>query len=73
MTSVLREHPNEFFAPARRWPPEKVNLVYLEHHYRHQLFKPALKKFCALGNLAGYWNGLPMMLKTTRHRLRALV
>lgn len=71
MTSVLREHPNEFFAPARHWPPEKVSLIYLEHHYRHQLFKPALKQFCTLGNLAGYWKGVPMILKTARHRLKA--
>ena len=71
--SVLREHPNEFFAPARNWPDEEVGLTYLEHHYRHQLFEPALTQFCGLRNLNAYWKGLPMILKTTRHRLKALV
>jgi hypothetical protein len=72
ISSVLREHPNEFFAPARIWPSEEIGLIYLEHHYRHQLFEPALTQFCELRNLAAYWKGLPMMLKTTRHRLKAL-
>jgi len=73
MSSVIREHPNQFFAPARNWPSEKVGLINLEHHYRHQLFEPALTQFCELRNLAAYWKGLPMMLKTTRHCLKALV
>ena len=73
ISSVLREHPNEFFAPARNWPSEEVGLIYLEHHYRHQLFEPALAQFCRLKRLAAYWKGLPMMLKTTRHRLKAVV
>jgi hypothetical protein len=73
MSSVVRENPNEFFAPARNWPSEEVGLIYLEHHYRHQLFEPALRQFSGLKNLAAYWKGLPMMLRTTRHRLKALV
>ena len=73
MSCVLREHPNEFFAPARNWPSEEIGLIYLEHHYRHQLFEPALTQFCGLKNLAAYWKGLPMMLKTTRHRLKAVI
>jgi len=73
ISAVLREHPNERFAPARNWLPEEVGLVYLEHHYRHQLFEPALAQFCGLKNLTAYWKALPMMLKTTRHRLKALV
>jgi Glycosyl transferases group 1 len=64
---LLREHPNEFFAPARNWTPDEVGLIYLEHHYRHQLFEPALTQFCGLKNLAAYWKGLPMMLKTAGH------
>jgi len=72
MSAILRERPAEFFAPARNWPAGRVGLLYLEHHYRHQRFEPALKQFCALGNLAGYWKGLPMILKTTRHWLKAL-
>jgi len=73
MTAVLREHPNGFFAPARNWPAENVRLIYLEYYYRYQLFEPALRQFCGLRNLAAYWKGLPMMLKTTHHRLKALV
>lgn len=71
--SVIREHPYEFFAPARTWPHEKIGLIYLEHHYRHQLFEPALRQFCELRDLTAYCKGLPMMLRTTRHRLKALV
>jgi hypothetical protein len=73
MTSILHEHPNQVFAPARKWSGEDVRLVYLEYYYRYQLFEPALTQFCGLRNLAAFWKGLPMMLKTTRHRLKALV
>jgi hypothetical protein len=73
MSSVIRDHPNEFFAPARNWSSAEVGLIYLEHHYRHQLFEAALRQFSELKNLGAYWKGLPMMLKTTRHRLKALV
>lgn len=73
MSSVLREHPYDFFAPARNWPSEEVGLIYLEHYYRHQLFEPAFRQFSGLKNLAAYRKGLPMMLRTTRHRLKALL
>jgi hypothetical protein len=73
MSSVLRERRNEFFAPARNWGPDEVGLLYLEHHYRYQLFEPAFKQFYELGNISAYWRGLPMILKTTRHYLKAFV
>lgn len=71
ISSVLREYPHEFFAPARNWPSDKVGLIYLEHHYRHQLFEPALTEFCGLRSVGAFCRGLPMMLKTARHRLKA--
>jgi Glycosyl transferases group 1 len=70
MSCILRKHPNEFFAPARNWPSDEVALIYLEHHYRHQLFEPALTQFCRLKNLAAYRKGLPMMVKTAGHRMK---
>jgi hypothetical protein len=73
MIAILREHPNQVFAPARKWRDEDVRLVYLEYYYRYQLFQPALTQFCGLRNLAAYWKGLPMILKTARHRLKSLV
>jgi len=73
MTAILQEHPNQVFAPARKWSGEDVRLVYLEYYYRYQLFEPALAQFCGLRNLAAFWKGLPMMLKATRHHLKALV
>jgi len=73
MIAILREHPNQVFAPARKWRDEDVRLVYLEYYYRYQLFQPALTQFCSLRNLAAYWKGLPMILKTARHRLKSLV
>jgi hypothetical protein len=73
MTSVLREHPNEFFAPARNWPAEDVHLIYLEYYYRYQVFEAAFTEFRDLGSLSGYWKGLPMALKTMRNCLKAIV
>jgi Glycosyl transferases group 1 len=73
MTAIFQEHPGEFFAPARNWPPEKVHLLYLEYYYRYQLFEAAFAEFGALGSLGAYWKGLPMILKTTRHRLKRLI
>jgi glycosyltransferase involved in cell wall biosynthesis len=73
MASIFQEHPGEFFAPARNWPPEKVQLLYLEYYYRYQLFEAALAEFGALRSLGAYWKGLPMILKTMRHRLKRLI
>jgi hypothetical protein len=67
MTSIFREHPNEFFAPARNWPDDDVHLVYLEYYYRYQLLEAALAEFGALRSPGAYWKGTPMMLKTLRH------
>lgn len=73
MTSVLREHPNEFFAPARNWLADDVRLIYLEYYYRYQLFEAAVAEFRDLGSLAACWKGLPIVLKTLRNRFKASV
>lgn len=72
MTSVLCEHPNEFFAPARNWPVEDIHLIYLEYYYRYQLVDAAIGEFAALRSASprAYWRGIPMVLKTLRHAMR---
>jgi hypothetical protein len=74
MISVLQEHPNQFFAPARNWPAEKVSLTYLEYYYRYHCLDAAFEEFAVLrkADRKSYWKGLPMMLKMLRHTLRAL-
>jgi hypothetical protein len=74
MLAVLQEHPNQFFAPARNWPPERVSLTYLEYYYRYQCLSAAFEEFAALrkADRKSYWKGMPMMLKMLRHSLRAL-
>ncbi|HUK30100.1 MAG TPA: glycosyltransferase [Candidatus Acidoferrum sp.] len=71
MLAVLEEHPNQFFAPARNWPAEKVSLTYLEYYYRYLCYSEAFEEFAALrkADRKSYWKGLPMMLKTLRHFL----
>jgi hypothetical protein len=73
MISVICEHPNEFFAPARNWPQDEVHLVYLEYYYRYQLLQAAVAEFGALRSFGAYWKALPMVLKTMRHRLKKLI
>jgi hypothetical protein len=70
MAAVFREHPNEFSAPARKWPDDDVHLIYLEYYYRYQLFEAALTEYRALRSLGAYSKGAPMMLKTLRHALK---
>lgn len=74
MLAVLAERPNQFFAPARKWPAEKVSLTYLEYYYRFQAFSAAFEEFAILrkADRKSYWKGLPMMLKTMRHYFMAL-
>ncbi len=72
MISAVWEHPKEFFAPARNWPQDEVHLVYLEYYYRYQLLQAVFAEFGALRSLGAYWKGLPMVLKTMRHRLKKL-
>ena len=71
ISSIVFEKQGDFAAPARGWRPDRTRLLYLEHHYRHQLFRPALKQFTRLGAPVAYCKGLPMMLKTIRHSLKA--
>ena len=71
MIGALSEHPKGFFAPARNWPAEDIYLTYLEYYYRYQLLEAAFEEFRKLRSFTGYRKGVPMMLKTVRHRLRA--
>lgn len=71
MVSVFRQHPKEFFAPARSWPDADVRLVYLEYYYRYQLLAAAFDEFRALKQPGAYWKGFPMIVKAMRHRLKA--
>jgi Glycosyl transferases group 1 len=73
MAAVLREHPGEFFAPARNWPEADVRLLYLEYYYRYQQLAAALEEFKALKQPGAYLKGFPMILKTMRHRVKARV
>ena len=68
MLGVVAEHGNQLFAPARRWPPEEVHLLYLSYYYRYLLLSAALEEFNALRRISrrGYWKGLPRVLKTLR-------
>lgn len=70
LISAVREHPHEFFAPARSWPEEDVHLVYLEYYYRYQLLEAAFTEFKALRSPGAYLKGTPMLLKTLRHALK---
>ena len=72
MLAVFQEHPNQFFAPARKWPVEDVSLIYLEYYYRFQAVGAALEEFAILkkASAKGYWKGLPMILKMLRHSLK---
>jgi spore maturation protein CgeB len=74
MLAVFEEHPNQFFAPARNWPAEKVSLTYLEYFYRYQCFTEVFQEFAALrkADPKSYWKGLPMVLKTMRHYFMSL-
>jgi spore maturation protein CgeB len=74
MIAVLREHQNQFYAPARSWPAEKLSLTYLEYYYRYNCLDAAFEEFAILrkADRKSYWKGLPMMLKMLRHKLRVL-
>ncbi len=74
MLAVLQEHPNQFFAPARNWPAERVSLTYLEYYYRYNCLSAAFEEFASLrkADRKSYWKSIPMMLKMLRHSFRAV-
>jgi glycosyl transferase family 1 len=69
LRSILLKQGDQFFAPARRWPEEKVQLTYLEYYYRHQIFSALFQEFSRLGktNRGAALRGAPMVLKALRH------
>lgn len=75
MTAALREHPKEFFAPARKMSAKEVSLIYLEYYYRYLLLSAALEEFGILRKAGrkAYWKGLPMILKTLRQAVRKIL
>jgi len=69
LRSNLLKQGDRFFAPARRWPVEKVQLTYLEYYYRHQIFSALFQEFSRLRktNRGAALRGTPMVLKALRH------
>jgi hypothetical protein len=68
MVQTIARYNDQLFAPTRQWPLEEVHLLYLSYYYRFQIPCAALEEFQLLrrANLAAYWRGLPMVLKTLR-------
>ena len=69
LVSALAQHGDQFFAPARKWPLERVHLTYLEYYYKHLVFCALLPEF---GNLSrtgrgAALKGAPMVMKALRH------
>ena len=69
LRSILLNQGDQFFAPARRWPLEEVQLTYLEYYYRHQIFSAVFQEFSRLRKTShgAALRGTPMVLKTIRH------
>jgi len=69
LRSILLKQGDQFFAPARRWPLEKVQLTYLEYYYRHQIFAALFQEFSRLRKTGrgAALRGTPMVLKALRH------
>jgi hypothetical protein len=69
LRSTLLKQGDQFFAPARRWPLEKVQLVYLEYYYRYQIFSALFQEFARLRKTSrgAALRGAPMVLKAIRH------
>jgi hypothetical protein len=68
LLSVFEQHKDQFFAPARKWPLEAVQSVYLEYYYRHGLLAALLEEFQALRGTSrkAAWKDLPMVAKALR-------
>jgi hypothetical protein len=71
LRSKLLKQGDQFFAPARRWPLEKVQLAYLEYYYRYQIFSALFHEFSKLRKTSpsAALRGTPMVLKAIRHRI----
>lgn len=69
LRSTLLRQGGQFFAPARRWPLEEVQLTYLEYYYRYQIFSALFREFSRLRktNRSAALRGTPMVLKAIRH------
>ena len=69
LRSNLLKLGDQLFAPARRWPQEKVQLTYLEYYYRHQIFSALFQEFSRLRRTSrgAALRGTPMVLKAIRH------
>ena len=69
LRSTLLKQGDQFFAPARRWPLEKVQFTYLEYYYRFQIFSALFQEFSRLRkiNRVVALRGTPMVLKVIRH------
>jgi hypothetical protein len=69
LRSTLLKQGDQFFAPARRWPLEKVQLTYLEYYYRYQILSALFQEFSRLRktNRSAALRGTPMVLKAIRH------
>jgi hypothetical protein len=69
LRSTLLKQGDQFFAPARRWPLERVQLTYLEYYYRYQIFSALFQEFSRLRktNRGAALRGTPMVLKAIRH------
>jgi hypothetical protein len=72
ISEFINRDEGRLFAPARKWPPEAVHLLYLSYYYRFQMLSEVLEEFSLLRrtNQKAFWKGLPMMLKTLRHALK---
>ena len=60
----------KLFAPARKWPAEETNLVYLSYYHRFQLVGAAVEEFRRLRQPGAYRKGLPMVLKALCNGVR---
>jgi len=69
LRSNLLKQGGQFFAPARQWPLEEVQLTYLEYYYRYQIFSALFQEFSRLRktNRRAALRGTPMVLKAIRH------
>lgn len=69
LRSNLLKQGGQFFAPARRWPLEEVQLTYLEYYYRYQILSALFQEFSRLRktNRGAALRGTPMVLKAIRH------
>jgi hypothetical protein len=71
MIDIIGRDEGRLFAPARKWPAERVHLLYLSYYDRFGLSSAALEEFRRLreANPKAYWRGLPMVLKTLRRTI----